>query len=336
MPDNKCNPLSLFYVKVGNENIMLIKRKILILVFAGIAGFASLSAQTALNPTSHILEVEWANDVWTGTDRYFTNGLELRYYNSFFRKLPSSYLLLPDRKGDIVYHGLTLTQHFFTPDLHIENSFSNDRPFASYLLLGQRKISVNRENRIRKQSELQIGILGRYSGGESIQNGIHKVLPTSEPVVGWDNQLHANPAVNYRMKFEHGLYNTNGFELMSVASINLGLPYTDVGGGLKMRLGHMNDYFSDFGISKKKGYQLYFFADAGTKYVAYNATLEGGLFYDNAYIMKDIERFVVQSHVGVVFTMKGFGIEVGQQFTSREFKIGEPHMWGYVTFRFAF
>jgi hypothetical protein len=315
---------------------MLIKRKLLIMVFAMIAGFVSLSAQTVPKPTSHILEVEWANDVWTGTDRYFTNGLELRYYNSFFRKLPSSYILLPEKKGEIVYHGLTLTQNFYTPDLHYSEHFSSDRPFASYLLLGHRKISLNNEKHIRKQSELQIGILGRYSGGEEIQNSIHKVLPTSEPVVGWNNQLHANPALNYRMKFEHGLYNTKDFELMSVANINLGIPYTDVGGGLKMRVGHMNGYFSDFGVNTKKGWQLYFFAEVGAKYVAYNATLEGGLFYDNAYIMKDIDRFVVQSHLGVAFTMKNFGIEVGQKTISREFKTGRSHMWGYVTFRFAF
>ncbi|NOX46604.1 MAG: lipid A deacylase LpxR family protein [Chlorobi bacterium] len=315
---------------------MLIRKKILIVVFAMITGFAGLMAQTAPDATSHILEVEWANDVWTGTDRYFTNGLELGYYNPFFRKLPSSYILLPDKKGETVYQGLTLTQHFFTPDLHFAESFTNDRPFASYLLLGHRKISLNKEKRIRKQSELQIGILGRYSGGESIQNGIHKVLPTSEPVVGWDNQLHANPALNYKMVFEHGLYNTKGFELMSLANINLGIPYTDVGGGLKMRLGHMNDYFSGFGVNNKKGWQLYFFAEAGAKYVAYNATLEGGLLYDNAYVMKDIDRFVIQSRLGLAFTMKSFGIEVGQQTISREFKTGRSHMWGYVTFRFAF
>ena len=318
------------------QELMLIRKKILIVVFAVIAGFVKLSAQTAPNLTSHIFEVEWANDVWTGTDRYYTNGLELRYYNSFFRKLPSSYILLPDRKDEIVYHGLTLTQHFFTPDLHFEDRFSNDRPFASYLLLGHRKISLNKKKRIRKQSELQIGILGRYSGGESIQNGIHKLLPTSEPVKGWDNQLHANPALNYRMKFEHGLYDTKGFELMSVVDTNLGIPHTDGGGGLKMRAGQMNNYFSDFGINNKKGRQLYFFGEVGAKYVAYNATLEGGLFYDNAYVMKDIDRFVVQSHLGVVFTMKSFGIEVGQQIISREFTTGRSHMWGYVTFRFAF
>lgn len=315
---------------------MSIKGKIGVLIVAVILGFTQLSAQNTVNPTSHILEVEWANDIFLDTDQYFTNGLELRYYNSFFRKLPSSYILLPDRKGDVNYHSLTLTQHFFTPITASIDVTPNDRPFASYLLLGHRKISLNSEKQIRKQSELQIGILGRYSGGESIQNGIHEILPASEPVLGWDNQLHANPALNYLMKFEHGLFNTKSFELMSVADIRLGIPYTDVGGGLKMRVGHLNNYFSDIGISNEKGWQLYFFAEAGAKYVAYNATLEGGLFYDNTYVMNDIDRFVSQSQLGVVFTMKNFSVEIGQQFISREFKTGISHKWGYVTFQFAF
>ncbi len=292
------------------------------------------SAQTA--KSSNILEIEWANDVWMETDYYFSNGLELRFYNSFMQKSPTAFVLLPAKKGEKVYHGITLTQHFFTPIVATPDISFNDHPFASYLMLGHRKVSFNSKKRIRKQSEIQIGLLGKYSGGESIQNGIHKILPNSSHVAGWNNQLRSSPALNYLLKFEHGLFNAKSFDFMTVADMRLGVPYTDLGGGLKMRFGRFADYFSDIGIGAKKTWQLYFFAEAGVKYVAYNAVLQGGLSGNSIYIINDIKPFIAQSHIGVVFTINRFGVELGQYAKSPEFNSGLSHAWGYMTFRFAF
>lgn len=310
-------------------------RKIKILIPILIFVFCTTYSSAQETKLSNIIEIEWANDVWMETDYYFSNGLEFRYYNSFMQKSPTAFVLLPNKNGETVYHGITLTQHFFTPIVATDSISVNDHPFASYLLLGHRKISFNPNKRIKKQSEIQFGLLGRYSGGESIQNWIHELLPNSSHVSGWNNQLRSSPALNYLMKFEHGIFNTRSFDLMSVMDLRMGIPYTDVGAGLKMRFGRFTNYFSNIGIDSKKGWQLYLFAEADVKYIAYNAVLQGG-FGSRVYIINDLKSVIFQSHIGIVFTINRFGVELGQHFKSPEFNAGLPHAWGYMTFRFVF
>ena len=296
----------------------------------------SVIGQSVNGQKSNLLEVTWANDFIFGTDYYFTNGIELKYYAPFIAKSPTKYLLLPHKKDELVWHGITLTQHFFTPRIKSTDISTYDRPFASYLLLGHRKISSNVSKGIKKQSEFQIGLLGKYSGGESIQNGIHEILPASEPVLGWNNQLKPDLALNYLMKFEYGIIRKSMFEIIPLANINLGIPYTNVGAGFKFRVGKLNDYFSDIGVNKTKSWQLYFFSEFEGKYVAYNGTIQGGLLNNHVYVVNDIINWVVKMKSGFVFSKKNFEFEIGQHIISPEFINGKPHMWGYLTFKIGF
>jgi hypothetical protein len=306
-----------------------------VLISVMMVTFTSAVSQSAIKQETNIIEISWANDFIFGTDRYFTNGLELKYYAPVISKSPTRYVLLPHKKDELVWHGVTLTQHFFTPGVQSNDIVTYDRPFASYLMLGHRKISTNKVKGIKKQSELQIGLLGKYSGGESIQNGIHEILPTSEPVLGWNNQLNPDLALNYRMKFEYGITRKSMFEIIPVANINLGIPYTNVGAGFKFRVGKLNDYFSDIGVNKSKSWQLYFFSEFEGKYVAYNGTIQGGLFNDHIHVVNDIINWVVKMKSGFVFSKKNFGFEFGQHIISPEFIHGKPHMWGYLTLKIA-
>jgi len=298
--------------------------------------FTNTFSQSVGVKESHILEFSWANDFIFGTDYYYTNGLELKYYAPIFAKSPVRYIMLPHKKDELVWHGITLTQHFFTPKTKSNDQSEYDRPFASYLLLGHQKISSNPIKGVKKQSEFQIGLLGKYSGGESIQNGIHEILPTSEPVSGWNNQLSPDLAINYKVKVEYGLLQKQNLEIISNAALNMGIPYTDFGAGIKFRTGKLNNYFSDIGIDQNKPWQLYFFADINGKYVAYNGTIQGGLFNDHIHVVNDINNWIFGMNTGIVFTRKNIGVEFGQQFTSPEVRYGGAHLWGYLTFRFSF
>ena len=298
--------------------------------------FTNTFSQSVEVKESHILEFSWANDFIFGTDYYYTNGLELKYYAPFVQRLPTKFILLPHNNNELVWQGITLTQHFFTPSLKSADVDEYDRPFASYLLVGHRKISTNSNNGLKKQSEFQMGLLGKYSGGQYIQNGIHEILPTSEPVSGWNNQLSPDFAINYSLQLEYGLIRNHNFDLIPHAQINLGIPYTDLNIGTRFRTGKLNDYFSDIGIDQNKPRQLYFFADINAKYVAYNGTIQGGLLNDHIHVVNDINNWLLAMNTGIVFTRKNIGVEFGQQFLYPEVMNGRSHLWGYITLRLAF
>ena len=177
------------------------------LFFFALFVFGPTSGQENNTSGFPVFEVKWSNDIFHQTDRNFTNGIDLAFYHPVFKKSPVRYIMLPHKDADITWQGLTLSQHFFTPrELFSTEIVSQDRPYASYLLLGHKKISANPNRFVKRTSEIQIGILGKNSGGKALQNGIHFVLPASEPAIGWENQIHTDLALNYSMKYEKGTF----------------------------------------------------------------------------------------------------------------------------------
>jgi len=284
-----------------------------------------------------VFEILWSNDIFHQTDRNFSNGFDLAFYHPVFEKSPMRYIMLPHKSDDYTWQGLTLTQHFFTPrELFTTEVINEDRPFASYLLLGHRKISSNPKRLVKRSSEFQIGILGRYSGGKTLQNGIHLVLPASEPADGWDNQLNTDLAINYSLRYEKGIFNEQIFNLVPYGEAKIGVPYTWAAAGMRTQIGKMNDYFTSLGVSKSEDWELYAFGDIGGRYVAYNGVLEGGLMNSNVHTIANINPWVYSLKAGLVFGVKNFSFEYGSVLLTKEYEGGTEHKWGYVSLKFAF
>ena len=258
-----------------------------------IFAFASLPVHAQNNTGYPVFEITWSNDIFHQTDRNFSNGFDLAFYHPSFEKSPLRFIMLPHKSNDYSWQGLTLTQHFFTPrELFTTDVINNDRPFASYLLLGHKKISSNPKRFVKRSSEFQVGILGSHSGGKTLQNGIHLVLPASEPADGWDNQLNTDLAINYSLRYEQGILNDKVLNLIPYGEAKVGVPYTWFGGGLRGQVGKMNNYFSNIGVSKSDGWELYAFGDIGGKYVVYNGALQGGLLNTSVHTIDNINPWV--------------------------------------------
>ena len=317
----------------------MIRLKLIILLFGFLIFFGlRIFAQPNKDTTTHVFEFKWSNDFVFATDRYFSNGLELNFFAPFMQKSPVKYILLPNNKNDIVWHGISFTHHFFTPiELFSYDVIKNDRPFASYLLIGHRKISLNKLRLLKKQSELQLGVLGRYSGGKSMQNGIHEIMWTSEPAKGWGNQIQNDLAINYSVLFEKGFVNTRTLIITGLIDAKLGIPYTYAGLGIKAMAGRIDGYFKDIGVGRNKDWQMYVFGEVSGRFVAYNATLQGGLLNrNNIHVINDINRFLTEIKTGIVISHKNLSLKVGQHFLSPEFTSGLKHKWGYATLKIGF
>jgi hypothetical protein len=245
--------------------------------------------------------------------------------------------MLPNKEDDNVWYGITLTQHFFTPrELFTTDVIYTDRPYASYLLFGHQKVSTNSLKHIKRTSEIQVGILGKYSGGKSLQNGIHYVLPASKPATGWDNQISPDLALMYSLRIEKGIINQKNFLLAPYLDTKLGVPYTNMGGGVYARAGLMNNFFEILSVPKNKKWELYAFADFNTSYVVYNGVLQGGLFNESIHTLQNINPWVFSLKAGFVFSIKKFSLEYGSVLISPEYETGMGYKWGYITLKFAF
>lgn len=311
--------------------------KHIILYFVLLLGLVSFNGQSQDVTGYPVFEITWSNDIFHQTDRNFSNGFDLAFYHPTFEKSPMRYIMLPHKRDDYSWQGLTLTQHFFTPrELFASEVVFYDRPFASYLLLGHKKISSNTKRFVKRSSEFQIGILGRQSGGKTLQNGIHLVLPASEPADGWDNQLNTDLAINYSLCYEKGIVNEKIFNMVPYGEAKIGVPHTYAGVGLRAQAGIMNDYFSTIGVTKSDGWQLYAFGDIGGRYVVYNGALQGGLLNTSVHTIDKINPWVYTIKAGLALEVKSFSFEYGSILLSKEYEGGTEHKWGYISLKFAF
>ncbi|MCK4570074.1 MAG: lipid A deacylase LpxR family protein [Bacteroidales bacterium] len=293
--------------------------------------------------TNRYIGVNFDNDIFNNTDYYYTNGIRIEYIASIFASSPLSYTMLPYRKYSMNYHGMTFVQNMFTPtNPDTINVQDNDRPFAACLYLGHFKNTLSSKNRYRQYSELQVGLIGPGSLGGFVQDQIHDIPP-----LGWENQIQNDLVLNYTALVEKGLYNPGFLDLNVYAEGQLGTLYTNAGGGLRIRIGKLNPYFSMPGLATENStegsnglkWQYGIFGTAKVKMVIYNATLQGGMINRSSnYTIpsEDIERFLLQASVGIYLAFKQLGVMYEQFYISPEFKNAYHFRWGHINMTYCF
>lgn len=283
------------------------------------------------------LSVVWGNDVFFQTDRYLTNRLELEYHSQTFERLHAANLLIDPMSESGPVYSIFLTHDIFTPKNVLGDPEQTDRPYAGVLMFGLKSSHFSTAKRYRFTSTISGGLLGEYAGGRFVQNGIHVLLPASEPIPGWVYQIRHTALVQYSTAIEKGVLNTQWVDLDALANARLGLPYTDFSGGVRMRVGLGPDYFStDHQLSKSHNY-VHFFAQGTLKTVMYDATLQGGIFNDkNPHTIVDINPLVGEWKAGVAGRYDNLEAEIGAQYYSSKFNGSLPHKWIFFKFGILF
>jgi hypothetical protein len=206
--------------------------------------------------------VLFENDLFTGDDRYYTNGIKLSWMSRDLRQFrqwthtpvwmrgffESMDRFQPGREKNI---GFFVGQKLFTPqDIQQRDLIPDDRPYAGWLYGG---MSLNSKNtRALDTFELQLGLVGPASLGEETQNFVHEVrdIPTAE---GWDNQLDNEVAfaLFYQRKQRLWEYfepsSLLGADVIAHAGAAAGTVYTYANTGMELRFGV--NIPSDFGTS---------------------------------------------------------------------------------------
>ncbi|MFK8080804.1 MAG: lipid A deacylase LpxR family protein, partial [Granulosicoccus sp.] len=174
-----------------------------LLVFAFFLTFLqNVSAQQVPDewrgPVERTTTFVFENDIFTGQDSGYTNGVALLFSKGTFpaftpdvvprliaKVVKNSWIGKPDRRQrGLVY---TLAHSMQTPeDISVETLQLDQPPYAGLLFGGLSLYAF--DQRIVDQLSFSLGVVGPWSFAEQAQSLIHTITDSDEPA-GWDNQL---------------------------------------------------------------------------------------------------------------------------------------------------
>ncbi len=298
---------------------------------------------SAQSQESILFTIEWDNDLFVQTDKYYTNGVQFTLYNGI-RGIEAldNIMALPYKrnKGGQYRNYYSIKQEIFTPGNIQDSSLrTGDRPYAGTLLLnyGTQYISKNR----MVWSELSVGILGRYAFSQETQNYVHDALNV-EPGSGWQHQVSDAFLINFstgiRKHFYRSKWNQSGY----IAEGRLGLYQTKGTFGLYHQVGNYETNFGERGSFDSNDEKLKIALTVSSKihYVLYDATLHGGYSGPERSVYhinyKNTNQLVSEFEIGIMYSYKHISSTMKFNFVSPEFTDGEYHAWGHVGVGFRF
>ena len=195
-----------------------------------------------------------------------------------------------------------------------------DRPFAATLTAGHVVVSRDRERGLTLTAELEGGVIGQAAGGKWQQVGIHKGTGNVIPR-GWDNQIRNDLVLDYFLRLEKTLARAGNADFGVYGDMTVGTLYDNAALGVSGRVG---------AIADKAPRRFYLFGRAENKLVAYDATLQGGLFNRGSpYVLTSpqVRRNIMRADVSVVLDLGRWALEATRTYVSREFIGGLSHQW---------
>ena len=222
-------------------------------------------------------------------------------------------------------------------------------PYAGWLYLGLGVMANQGLNRF-DQLELNIGVVGPSSLAEEVQTEWHNFFGITKPR-GWDNQLHDEIGVvlyyeqAHRFEARDSIFGLK-WDVVPHFGGSIGNVYTFAKIGFTLRFGpHLA---RDFGppkirpslpgsgfFSPKKGFNLYVFSGAESRYVLQNIFLDGNTFEDSHSV--DKKPLVYDIQAGLVIQYDRLRLSYTHVVRSKEFyKQTRPHKYGSLNISYQF
>jgi lipid A 3-O-deacylase len=281
--------------------------------------------------------VDFENDVFTNTDYYFTNGMQISVIAPVFQFFGLNRALPGLGKNTLNYYGIGIRQNMYTGiNPEMTEITLNDRPFSGVLYLEFFKFSYDTDRKLKLSSSIRTGVLGSYSLASSLQSGLHDLYP-----IGWKYQIENDIILNFQGQIEKGIISNRYFEINASVQSSIGTLNTDLGGAFKLRFGRLDNYFNGFytakpgtlEYSKVKKMKYWVSAEFNQQFIIYNATLNGGLFQKNSpYILSfnELNHNLTRINIGINCFYKQNGVVLGFTQISPEIKGGRSHRWGSI------
>jgi hypothetical protein len=308
------------------------------------------------------------NDVFTGTDREYTNGIKLTWISrdlseyhqvrtpawsrGFIDALP-----FVNKPGTVRNVSLSIGQNMYAPeDLERTDLIPDDRPYAgiTYLAAGFHAKDSRRMDTV----EINLGIVGPHSYAEQVQKTWHNWIDTTDPK-GWDHQLKDEPILNLHYERKWKLLKSDfgkgfGFDFIPHLGAAVGNALTGVNTGAQARVGwHLPNDFGTFLIrpgsdsnapmndDDPRFYPVFhrlgchLFAGINTSAVVRNIFLDGNTFRDSHSV--DKKPFVLQGMAGVAFIVHRYKITCAYVYQTKAYDTQKDDQeYGSITVSYSF
>jgi lipid A 3-O-deacylase len=324
------------------------------------AGESTVRARSA-----PVFTVYFENDVFSGTDQHYTNGLKLSWLSadlvdwgqSGWRQTFVEALPFVNRRDGQKNIGLAFGQNIYTPrEITLIRPDPVDRPYAgwSYLELD----FVSKTPAVSDTVAIQFGIIGPHSLSEDSQRLVHKTMGSPLPR-GWDYQLRDEMGVNFVYErrwrlYARALLQHVGIDLVPHAGASIGNVQTYANAGGTLRLGL--NLPSDFGVqlarpgsvggtpaddldprvALDRNFSVFIFGAFDGRAVARDIFLDGNTFRASRSVNK--EPFVADLSNGAGLIAGRWQLTYTQVWRTREFKSqrGKYNNFGSVTLSRAY
>lgn len=297
--------------------------------------------------------VTYENDLFAGTDRYYTSGIQLDWRSPTFSPQPwlswltSSTLLFP--QGGTTRWGASFGQSIFTPGDTVRRvPDATDRPYAGWLYGSLSLISYTPTE--YGSVELQLGVVGPSALGRQAQNGVHNLrnLPRAN---GWDYQLKDELGANlifsrqWRWNQELGFGGISAGLVPSVTA-SIGNVHSYASAGVVMRFG--SNLTADFGPPRSRPaisgsaffepedrFSWYAFAGLEGRAIARNMFLDGNTWQQGPSVNR--LPWVADASIGLVMMFNRVRLTTSYTFRTREFS-AQPQaaQFGSISLSFRF
>ncbi|ANV97323.1 hypothetical protein BBW65_07740 [Helicobacter enhydrae] len=314
----------------------------------GLWGDDSGATQAFAPYTKHYFSITTQNDSYFNVfiDRYYTAGHSLLYSSQEGKYGVLDSLGLLD---GFTSWSLVLSQSIYTSrNRQDRRPEIGDHPFAGLLNLAF--LWHHRSVNALENLSVRVGVVGRYSFAEEVQNGIHRLFD-SVILKGWDTQISDGWIVNlsYDWTYRYPICDFGNF------AIDV-LPYVDVAvgnaniyakAGAVMRLGHhLDSTFLPQGIGGENGgansgrnfadgLGYYLFVGSYGEFVGRNLFVQG--HYGDSYPDAKMRQWIGGLRAGLSIISETMSFTYQIFYLSAEFeKQDAPHGIGSLNFAWSF
>lgn len=241
----------------------------------------------------HTLDVDNDSLLLRRDDGFYSSGLRYAYARTVFSS------------SEVRSAGWRIGQELYTAsNINLPPALVGppDRPYAGWLFGGVFH-HVHRADGTHTKLGLDIGCLGPCAGGEWTQTRFHRLLNQPEPR-GWARQVGNEwGAVLYADIAPVRWKPLDYFDLTPNLHGRFGNIFTDIGAGLTVRAGRLDD------LPGQRAF--YGFLRADTRAIGYDATMQGGYFSSNNAHTVEPKRFGGELELGVVWADGPYALRAG-------------------------
>ena len=277
---------------------------------------------------------------FTKQDRYYSNGIFLRYQWRSKKPLPSK---LANKIQRIEAGHMIFNPHLNRRSLD-QVLEQQDRPYAGWLYGSYGQTIVRKSNSIL-QFDGMVGILGPGAKGEQVQVNYHKIIGLYK-IYGWENQVQNEMGVNASVRYYQPLIaSTKNISLHAAGKATLGNTFTNASAGVLLKIGALEEeQFSSYWTSRlgqnkqqqRHHTEFIFFLEPTLMAQAYNATVQGGLFRkDKGNYTSELNPFIYIIKTGLSFSTRQTSFSVYYHIKQREAKTMIDPYEIYGAFAFA-